>query len=76
MSQCDQGQERYKTLPEFAKVWKALSKLHWDNQLEGLADCMKQYVHPEAFKYDPHYNGASYMAVPLAVLLTLILLFI
>jgi len=76
MAQCDMGSEKYETIAEFAKVWRAISRLHWENHLEGLADCMKWFVHPEAFKYDPHYNAASFLTVPLALLLALILLFI
>lgn len=57
MAQCDMGRKVVASQEEWEKIWFAISKLHWDVHLEGLAQCMKQYVHPETFKYEKSSFG-------------------
>eukprot|EP00829_Urostomides_striatus_P001967 TRINITY_DN1212_c0_g1_i3.p1 TRINITY_DN1212_c0_g1~~TRINITY_DN1212_c0_g1_i3.p1 ORF type:complete len:755 (+),score=195.01 TRINITY_DN1212_c0_g1_i3:48-2267(+) len=52
MAQCDKGREVMPNDESWAEVWRAIGKLDWEDQIEGLLDCMKQYVHPNLFRYD------------------------
>lgn len=73
MAQCDMGREVMGSQKEWEDTWFAISRLHWEVQLEGLAPCMRQYVHPETFKYIGNYSGS---VVPLSILALISLLFL
>jgi len=51
MGLCDMGRKVVETEKEWKDIWLAIIRLHWESHLEGLAPCMRQYIHPEAFKY-------------------------
>jgi len=74
LSQCDQGRKVFTDEKEWERVWFALSKIHWEHQMEGLNDCMKQYIHPEAFKYQHHINAGSYLSFSVLALISMLLL--
>ncbi len=76
MAQCDMGREVMPTQEEWEKVWFSISKLHWEHQFEGLLPCMRQFVHPEAFKYHRENSYGGYLTVGLLSLIPLLLLFI
>jgi hypothetical protein len=79
MAQCDKGREVFANgtagEKEWHDTWFALAKLHWEYAIEGLLPCMKRFVHPEAFKYQPHGSG-SFLTISVTTLLSLLLLFI
>eukprot|EP00826_Nyctotherus_ovalis_P050888 TRINITY_DN629_c0_g1_i5.p1 TRINITY_DN629_c0_g1~~TRINITY_DN629_c0_g1_i5.p1 ORF type:complete len:289 (-),score=63.93 TRINITY_DN629_c0_g1_i5:132-998(-) len=74
MAQCDMGRKVVNTQAEWEDIWYSISRLHWEVHLEGLPVCMRQYVHPETFKYFRSYSGAltSFSALTLLALLLLI----
>lgn len=74
MAQCDNGRKVYKDEESWKTLWRAISRLHWENQMEGVLECMKDYVHPDSFKYDRKKSGSTYLTISLATLLSLILL--
>lgn len=74
MSQCERGREVMPDENSWKDVWRAISYLHWENQMEGVLECMKDYVHPDAFKYDRKISFAGYWTLSLVTLLPLIML--
>ena len=74
MGQCDMGRKAVATDEEWSKIWFAISKLHWENQMEGILDCMKSFIHPEAFKYEPRKSAGSFLTLSVLSLLPLLLL--
>lgn len=73
MSQCDMGRKVVSSQAEWEKIWHVISMLHWETQVQGLAHCMKQYVHPEIFKFETNLS-APMVTTPLLSLLALLLL--
>jgi hypothetical protein len=73
MAQCDMGRKVVKTQEEFEDVWYAISRLHWEVHLEGLAPCMRQYVHPETFKF---IKDSSASFIPVSILSFIALVFL
>jgi len=73
MAQCDMGRKVMETQKEWEDVWLAISRLHWEVHLEGLAPCMRQYIHPETFK---HMQSFSASLIPIAILSLISLLFL
>lgn len=65
MAQCDMGREVMGSQEEWEDIWVAIGRLHWEVQLEGLAPCMRQYVHPDTFKHIKNYSGS---VIPLSIL--------
>jgi len=51
MGLCDMGRKVVKTEKEWKDIRLAIIRLNWEVHLEGLAPCMRQYIHPEAFKH-------------------------
>ena len=76
MAQCDMGREVVETQEKWEDIWFTLSKLHWENQIEGLLECMKSFVHPEAFKYRRHPSYGSSLTVSALTLVLAVLLLI
>lgn len=76
MAQCEKGRDVMPDEESWKNVWRAMSKLHWENQMEGVLECMKDYVHPDAFKYDRQKSFGSYLSISLVSLFSLILLLI
>ena len=73
MAQCDMGRKVMSTQKEWEDVWLAISRLHWEVHLEGLAPCMRQYVHPETFKFMENFSGSL---IPITILSLINLLFL
>jgi len=73
-AQCDEGRKVFETDVEWHKTWLALNRLHWEHQMEGLNECMKHFIHPEAFKYEVHKSYGSYMGFTIIGLISMILL--
>ena len=69
------GREVMETQEEWEKLWFSISMLHWEHHLEGLLECMRMYVHPEAFKYH-HASHGIFMTLSVLTLLPLLLLLI
>lgn len=64
LSQCDMGRKVVSSDEEFTKIWIAISKVHWEAHIEGLPQCLKQYIHPETWKFEKkkafgNFAGAS-----------------
>ena len=59
---------------EWGKIWMAISRIHWEVQLEGLLPCMKAYVHREAFKYEPVVSSGSYLPLSILSLISLLMM--
>jgi len=74
LSQCDMGREVMSDQVEWEKTWYSIGKLHWEHQIEGVLPCMKQYVHPEIFKYEHHFNFSGYLSLGLITFLSLFLM--
>jgi len=74
MSQCDMGRKVMASEEDWEKIWFTISRLHWEAQLEGLADCMKHFVHPEAFKYTWKKSYGGYLTLSVIPLIAMLLL--
>lgn len=74
LAQCDMGRLVVNSDEDWRKIWMSISRLHWEMQLEGLLPCMKEYVHPEAFKYEPRPSAGSYLTLSVLSLIPLLLL--
>ncbi len=73
MAQCDMGRKVMATQEEWEKTWFALSSLHWENQMEGVLECMRHFVHPEAFKYGWKKSAGEFLKVSVAGVFAVIL---
>lgn len=51
MAQCDMGREVMSTQEEWKDAWRAISILRLEERLEGMPECVRQYLYPEVFKY-------------------------
>lgn len=51
-AQCDMGEKVFDDPDQWADTWKSLFLLHYEPHFEGLLDCMKKFIHPDAFKYE------------------------
>lgn len=71
-AQCDMGRKVVETDEEFREIWMAITRIHWEAQLEGLPECMKLYVHPEAWKYEKKKAFGTTLSAVFAVLLALL----
>ncbi len=75
LAQCDMGRKVMESDQEWEDTWFSLSRLHWENQMEGVLDCMKHFVHPEAFKYQMRRKSAgSFLSVSVLAMIPLALL--
>eukprot|EP00826_Nyctotherus_ovalis_P004568 TRINITY_DN1099_c0_g1_i9.p1 TRINITY_DN1099_c0_g1~~TRINITY_DN1099_c0_g1_i9.p1 ORF type:complete len:269 (+),score=37.15 TRINITY_DN1099_c0_g1_i9:481-1287(+) len=51
MAQCDMGREVMSSQEEWEDAWSAISTLHLEERLEGMPECVRQHLYPDAFKY-------------------------
>lgn len=51
LAQCDMGRKVVKSDEEWKQIKNSIIRLHCEPQLEGLASCMKQYIHPDFDKF-------------------------
>ncbi len=77
-AQCDMGGKVYHDPADWQRMWFTLSELHWEAHMEGLLDCMREYVHAEAFKFAVKKipSRGEFLAASVATAVTLFVLLI
>ncbi len=74
LAQCDMGSKVFKDKTEWQRLWFTISEVHWEAHIEGLLECMREYVHPEAFKFQKVNSFGGFITAPMAGLIALLLL--
>jgi hypothetical protein len=77
LAQCDMGRKVVSSDEEWAKVWMAISRVHWDAHFQGMPKCLKQYIHPESFKFEkkePDFAALPTISLVVGAVVGLVLL--